>query len=160
MRYAPLLLTVLMACTPPNSTGSATPAQAVQQNSVTGTVRVVGSAPVSIQTVVQDSAGRTVQIEGPLEPEIRRLSGAQVTLWGRSSPGSLLVTAYDVRSVNGAPAQMGIVERAPDGGVQLRTADGQVVGLIGATGQFRVGQKVWVQGPAAVRVQSYGVITP
>lgn len=156
-----LLPVMMMACTPPSSTGSAAPSQGADgQRQVVGTVRVVGSAPVNIQVVVQDTTGRATQIEGPLVGEIRRLSGAQVEVRGRMNRGALIATGYDIRSVNGAPVQMGIVERAADGSLQLRKSNGEVISLLGATTQFRVGQKVWVQGLPTVRVQSYGVITP
>jgi hypothetical protein len=115
---------------------------------------------MNVQVVVEDSAGRSTTVGGPLVAEIQRLSGAQVALRGRMNRGVLTASSYEIRSVNSAPVEMGVVQRAADGSLQLRKANGQTVSLMGATSQFRVGQKVWVQGPAAVRVQSYGVITP
>ncbi len=153
-----LLAATLMACTPPASNSS--PQRAGGPPSVAGTVRVVGSAPMNVQVVVEDSVGRSTTVAGPLVAEIQRLSGAQVELRGRMDRGVLTATSYEIRAVNGAPVEMGVVQRATDGSLLLRKADGRTVSLMGATSQFRVGQKVWVQGPAAVRVQSYGVITP
>jgi hypothetical protein len=115
---------------------------------------------MNVQVVVEDSVGRSTTVAGPLVAEIQRLSGAQVELRGRMDRGVLTATSYEIRAVNGAPVEMGVVQRATDGRLLLRKADGRTVSLMGATSQFRVGQKVWVQGPAAVRVQSYGVITP
>jgi hypothetical protein len=54
----------------------------------------------------------------------------------------------------------GVVEQGPDGQLQLRTDDGRVVRLTGGAAHLRVGQKVWVQGPQTVQVQTFGVIRP
>lgn len=158
-----LLLTAALAaaCTRPAAPpqGSA-PQGAAAADRVTGTVAVVGSAPVDVQVVVQQEGGGSVHVEGPLRDEVRRLSGARVEVWGRRSGAELTATDYDVLSVDGRPVEMGVVEAAPGGGLQLRKRSGEVVRLAGATGQFRAGQKVWVQGPATVQVQTFGVVRP
>ena len=46
------------------------------------------------------------------------------------------------------------------GRVRLRTRTGEEVYLSGAPEGFRVGQKVWVQGPTSIAVQSFGTIRP
>lgn len=159
----------LVACVPANSepSDSAAPVgDAVEtgmmpgMTRVTGTVRVVGSAPMNTQVVVRDEQGSSIRVEGALASEIARLSGAEVEVMGSVENGVIEATDYRVRSVDGRPVVMGIVERTTDGDLQLRTPSGDVVALEGATGRFEVGQKVWVQGPSMVRVQTYGVIRP
>ncbi len=158
------LLLLMTACVPKTGQQPSDSVQVRQQtageNRVLGRVAVVGSAPMNVSVVVQDASGRDTRIDGPLAGEIRQLAGAQVEVRGRLANRAIQATDYEIRAVNGAPVEMGVVQRAADGSLQLRKADGRTVSLMGATSQFRVGQKVWVQGPAAVRVQSYGVITP
>lgn len=157
-----LALLILASCAPSPAMQGSPPAQAESGDArLTGTVATVGSVPISTQVVLRGEDGRSTQIRGPLLDEIRRLSGARVELHGRLSDGALEATGYRIRSVNGAPVEMGIVERNPAGGVQLRKENGEVVQLVGATSQFQIGQKVWVQGPTtqAVRVQSFGVLS-
>lgn len=156
MRRAALCLLLAVAGCAPRTPASSAPGD----GRVAGTVRVVGSAPVNVQVVVQEPGGRSVRVDGPMAAEVRELSGAEVEVWGRMSDGPAVEAAgYTILSVNGEPVEMGVVERAPGGGVQLRTSAG-VVRLTGAASSLRVGQKVWVQGPTTVQVQSYGVIRP
>lgn len=165
MRSALLLLTLAaMACAspapePPQAAAEPAAADTSLVRRV-GTVRVVGSAPLNIQVMLQDQGGRGVAIHGPLAREIERLSGVEVEVQGRMHQGALEASGYQVRAVDGAPAVMGTVERATDGGLQLRTEQGQILKLSGADAHLRAGQKVWVQGTQTLQVQSYGVIRP
>ncbi|MGI9180876.1 MAG: hypothetical protein ACR2H9_10295 [Longimicrobiaceae bacterium] len=165
MRAALLVLAVLLvSCNSPAPdppAAAASPASA--DTSVvrrTGTVRVVGSAPVNVEVTLQDESNRRVAVGGPLAEEIGRLSGAVVEVQGRLLDGRMQATGYQIRSVNGAPALTGTVERAEGGGLQLRTEAGEVIHLSGAQPHLRAGQKVWVQGTRTMQVQSYGVIRP
>ena len=159
-----MLILAAAACTSPapQPPASMPDSQAVGGVVLIGVPRVVGSAPVNTRLVLADASGRQTEVVGPLAPEIRQLDGAQIEVSGRMTRGSLEASGYRIRSVDGRPVEMGTVERSPDGGVQLRKADGSVVRLTGAASQLRVGQKVWVQGPttAAVQVQTFGVINP
>ena len=132
---------------------------------VTGTVRVVGSAPVNVRVVVQPAEGKSVQIVGPLQDELRQLSGAEVALRGRVEPApdpladrQIRVEEYDILAVNGEPVVTGTVQGRSGDLLILRTPGGDTVYLGGATSQLSQGQKVWVQGPRSVIVQSYGVL--
>lgn len=158
MRVALVGLVLLAGCTPTTipSPGPEVPGEAWRA----GTVRVVGSAPMSVQVVLEAERGSQVVLTGPLAGELQAVRGARVAVRGQERRGTLEATEYVVREVDGRPVVSGRVERAPDGGLQLRTLAGEVVHLSGATNELRVGQKVWVQGAQAVRVQSYGVIRP
>lgn len=125
-----------------------------------GKVAVVGSAPVNIQVMLQREGEGALRLTGPLAAELRRANGTVIEAHGELVGQQLEVAEYRVVSVDGQPAWMGTVERAPAGGLQLRTSDGSVVTLRGSTTQFQPGQKVWVQGPPTVEVQAYGVIGP
>jgi hypothetical protein len=169
MRILILLLGVVMAgCAPqngepPNSAPS--PQHAADTAVIRGTVAVVGSAPMNVVVLVQDANGESSRVEGPLREEIQRLAHAEVEVSGIRQPdpmygSSIRATDYSVRSVNGEPVVTGIVERAADGGMQLRLEDGRTVGLAAGAEQLRLGQKVWIQGPVTVQVRTFGVIRP
>jgi hypothetical protein len=162
-----LLAAVLMACTPQNGAPGATPGAGaasgdtrVGDTTLVGTVRVVGSAPVNLRVVLQHPDGGTTELAGALKDELRSLSGAEVAVRGTLTGGVLSATAYEIRAVDGAPVVMGVIESIEDGTARLRTAAGATVLVAGVPASFRVGQKVWVQGPQSIRVQSYGVIRP
>lgn len=172
MRFA-LLLLPLMACTPPAPNAGGTPppngaagerglaaAPAPGDTTVVGTVRVVGSLPVNVRVVVQPAGGGSATVAGPLTEEIRRLAGAEVAVAGRWEGGELHAERYEVRAVDGQPVVTGTVERVQSDYLLLRTERGEAVYVYGAGAEFRVGQKLWVQGPHSVRLQSYGVIKP
>jgi hypothetical protein len=114
---------------------------------------------MNVRVFLRPEKGEGVYVTGPLSGEIRSLSGAQVEVRGRRGPDRTLEASdYDVLSVNGRPVTMGVVERATDGTLHLRTRDGGMVRLQAAPAAFRPGMKVWVQGPGAVTVQSYGIV--
>ena len=132
---------------------------------MTGIVRVVGSAPVNVQVVLETEAGRSIRLTGPLRAELERLSGVQVVVRGEVTDapdplaaGQLEATSYDVVAVDGRAAVLGEVVAASGSGARLRTASGEELQLSNVPPGFRVGQKVWVQGPRTLAVQSYGVV--
>lgn len=158
---------VLLSCTPRAEPVDSMPSPSTAQNSVTGTVAVVGSAPMNVQVVLRTPEGPGFQLAGPLAEEVRQLSGAVVRVWGRvgSTPdpmaaGRIEVADYDIVSVDGAPVVMGEIVAIDGARARLRTRTGEEVYLSGAPGSFQVGQKVWVQGPSSIAVQSYGTIRP
>lgn len=167
MRGAVLLALALMSCAPrqPEPPDS-TPGQAAAAAQVVGTVRVVGSAPVNVQVVVQPASGGSVQLVGPLREELRQLSGAEVAVHGPVEPAPdpladrrMRVERYEILAVDGEPVVSGTVEGASGEWLLLRTSAGELVYLGGATSQLQPGQKVWVKGPRGVVVQSYGVLS-
>jgi len=163
----PLLLAaalVLISCTPPQVEPADTLSGAGDRH--VGTVRVVGSAPVNVQVVLQPESGRAMRIAGPLASEIERLAGARVALRGRVEaapdpmvPQQVMVDSYEIISVDGQPVTMGTVEGHVNNWTLLRTEAGELIYLAGPPEQFRRGQKVWIQGPSARIVQTYGVLT-
>lgn len=166
-RLLPLLL--LVACTPPPAEAPDSMPGSSQSagERVVGVVRVVGSAPVNVRVVVQPEGGRAVGVEGPLRAELERLGGAEVAVTGvrRPSPdpmqdGSIEAAGYEILSVGGEPVVMGVVEAVTPAGARLRTAEGELVYLLGAPPELAAGQKVWVQGPRGVVVQTHGIIRP
>ncbi len=156
MRHLLLLPLALAACAPAMENTAAN-----GQAELQGTVQVVGSEPVSSYPVLRAEDGTTYTLSGALDPELRRLSGVEIAVHGELQGSNLQATEYEIVSVDGQPVEMGVVERAPAGGLQLRQSDGTVVALSGAASNLRVGQKVWVQGPttSSVTVQTYGVIS-
>lgn len=172
MRLIPMLLIAMAACTPnpadrpasqgPPPPGGASAAElaAGVDTTLTGRVRQVGSAPMSADLILEEPEGRSTVLVGRLTDELKRLTGTEVRLRGRHARRTLEVAGYEVLSANGQPVVMGTVERVAGAEADLRTEDGRIVRLTGGIGALRVGQKVWVQGPQTVTVQSYSIIKP
>jgi len=162
IRLSIVLLAALGAGCAARGTGAADAAPMAvpaARDSLSGTLRLVGSAPVNVRLVVQGPAGSTT-LTGPLREELQRLAGAEVVLQGRREGSAFMPTDYRISAVDGRPVTMGTIDAITGEYARLRTVDGGVVYLAGSGGQFRVGQKVWVQGPAAVVVQTHGIIRP
>jgi len=168
MRGALALLLALAGCTAqqqPEQPDSAPAPGPGAAGRVVGTVRVVGSAPVNVRVVIDPAEGKDIQLVGPLREELRQLAGAEVAVSGPLSPApdpmadrQIQVSAYEVLSVDGRPVVTGTVEGTSNSWTLLRTEQGELVYLAGATSELRPGQKVWVQGPRGVIVQTYGVL--
>jgi len=132
------------------------------QARLVGAVTVTGSAPMNVRVTLRPDSASSVFLDGPLAPELRRLSGARVEIWGRREADAVQVSGYRIVSVDGAPVWMGTVERQGDG-LALRLQDGSLIRLRYPPAELQPGRKVWVQGPAAraeVSVQTFGVISP
>lgn len=160
MRSVILMATLCLgACAPPPAErpDSLPSPHASAADSLTGVVRVVGSAPMNVRVVLSGDGGSTV-LEGTLLPELRGLAGAEVVVMGRRSPAGFAVEDYRIRTVDGRPVLQGTVEGRSGPYLLLRTRDGALVHLLSAPESFSVGQRVWIQGPEARIVQSYGTL--
>src|SRR5690606_14169876 len=127
----------------------------------------VGSAPVNIQIVLRTRDGRSVRLTGPLAGELERLTGAEVSVEGGITTSSdpivdrqIEATAYTIIAIDGLPVVWGEIVSLSGGSALLRTDAGAEVTLSNVPADFAVGQKVWVQGPQGVVVQSHGTIRP
>lgn len=161
-----LIAAAATACGAPAAERTDTlPAPAAAADEVRGVVRVAGSPPMDVHVIVTTPGGESVEISGPLREELRRLSGAEVSVRGDpeapdspTASGQLRARDYDVVAIDGEPVLSGTIERIQSGWTILRTSDGARVYLASAPPEFELGQRVWVQGPAARIVQSYGVL--
>lgn len=122
----------------------------------TGQIAVVGSIPT--ESLVLRTDGGQIALEGERTDELRQLTGAQVTVTGSGTAERIHVSGYEVLTVDGSPVISGDVEEARDGSLLLRTPAGQLYQLHDAPSSVRPGQTVWLQGPASLRIQRYGVI--
>ena len=147
----------------PQGSGSGA-ADSVDIERLTGQVLLTGTAQMEFVTL-QIDAGGAVNLSGALLPELRRLSGAMVSVQGSRTAASPLerfeTTAYEVTSIDGQRPSVGILQER-DGGFTL--AGEETVRLSGVTDPLRrqVGAKVWVVGrqtDSGLQVQSYGVIS-
>ena len=167
-RIASFFLIGLTACAPQPEPGDSVPSPADGAlEAVSGVVRIVGSAPVNVQVVLQAASGRAFRLTGPLRPELEKLSGIEVTVTGRVSPSpdpmvdrELEATSYEIGMVNGRGVIVGEIVRVARPEATLRTEDGREIYLQSIPTEFTEGQKVWIQGPESVVVQSYGVLRP
>lgn len=144
---------------------------AEQETRLEGVIRNAGTAPVGREVVLKGDEGEGTPLTGALTPELARLAGARVAVWGRTvERGRLSVSRYQILSIDGAPVRLGTVQRVAGDTVVLRTEAGDLVHLPGLAllgTPFREGQKVWVQGTEersggeiVVKVYKYGVLTP
>ena len=158
---------------PPADTGAAVaqeraepvagPADTVKLEQLSGQVMVTGTAQMEFVTLQIDGGG-SVNLSGALLPELRRLSGANVTVRGTWKPATPLEgfepASYEVTSIDGQRPSVGILEER-DG--EFTLAGAETVRLTGVPDALRrqVGAKVWVtwrQTDSGLQVQSYGVI--
>lgn len=155
------------ACAPQQVPSDTMPNTSSADAAATGIVRIVGSAPVNVQVVLQPEAGGSIRLTGPLRDELSNLAGARVAVHGdmRPSPDpmadrELRATGYEILSVDGDPVLSGEIVEVTGNRARLRTATGEEFVLNVPPSTFEVGQKVWVQGPHMVAVQSYGIVRP
>ena len=96
----------------------------------------------------------------------RRSSASRITAavaiidWSTEHGGRVVLKReFDfLVSVDGEPVVMGTIVSVAGVRATLRTDVGEEVILDPAPSSMRVGQKVWVQGPRAIAVQSFGII--
>ncbi|MDX1393394.1 MAG: hypothetical protein R3195_03345 [Gemmatimonadota bacterium] len=129
---------------------------------IDGRVRIVGSRPFS-RTIVQPDSGDALTLSGPYANEIGRLSGARVRVTGRYEDArlperSLAATSYEILSVDGDPAIVGLLERDDDGW-ELRSGQSttRLASVSEALGE-RAGALVWVVLDERGGVARYGVL--
>ncbi|MEX0912315.1 MAG: hypothetical protein WD737_02375 [Gemmatimonadota bacterium] len=161
------MTSLLLGCGPQGQPADSVPAGGDSRapDAVSGVVRVVGSAPVNVQVVLQPQGGSAIRLTGPLSAELEQLSGATVRVQGEvtAAPDPLVdrqieATGYEILEIDGAVVVMGEVVAISGGVARLRTARGLEVRLTGVPDELEVGQKIWVQGPQSLTVQSYGII--
>src|SRR5690606_4899817 len=121
--------------------------------------------PVNVQVMLDPGDARQIRLVGTLREELQRLAGMNVTVSGRAAPSTdpmadrqIEVATYEIGMVQGRSVVVGEVIQISDSGAQLRTSSGDILFLTGIPNEFRVGQKVWVQGPSTLVVQSFGVL--
>ena len=166
MRLIPLLLFATASCSG-GSTSQVAPI-APDQSCVTGKVFSVGTD-FDPATIIQLDDGEQVGITGERETEIRRLSGAIVTVCGEQTAdikiGSAVeATSFELRSVDGMTAYLGTLNHT-DGRWELTPNNKAApVPLSGVSDQLRSaeGSLVWVAGAwgdQAFSVKSFGLIS-
>ena len=110
-------------------------------------------------------SGQTVSLVGAMTEEIRRLSGARITVLGIPRPAAALdARTYAVLEVNGERPQVGVVTRRESGyALFLESGIVDIEAGSGAPLESMLGAKIWTLGPMAgekLRIQSYGMIRP
>ena len=126
-----------------------------------GRVRIAGSTPLERVLIELDEAGGTaVELAGDLRPELKRLSGARLSVTGTLSPADrLLVSEYTILDISGHKPTVGVLEvegsqasLVDAGGARLRLRDAPAELLA------HDGAKVWVVLNTNGVVTGYGII--
>jgi len=148
------------AATPaPASVPTATPSETV----LMGKVTAGGLASDPMTSLAIDGAKPAILL-GPLEPELRRLGSATVSVAGApasSPPGAFTVTRYEIISIDGARPLVGtLLDRAS---AQWLATERDTVRLTSVPADLtaNAGSKVWIVGRrngADLVVQTFGVI--
>jgi len=126
-----------------------------------GTVRVVGSSPLTRVSLRPADGSAAVVLSGDTAA-LRRAAALEVEVRGR--PGAdgreFAVERFTVLAANGEPALDGIVRRDGEA-LALETAGGRVrLGNPPAELRDQVGARVWVGGDPATGPNPYGVLVP
>src|SRR5690606_12375097 len=104
---------------------------------------VTGMGPSTHATLAL--ADGSLMLGGPLEPELRQLSGARVAVYGDATstgrPG-IDVRHYDIIAIDGQRPVVGTV--LPDGARLAAGAD--TLSVTGVTERLPAGAKVWIVG--------------
>jgi hypothetical protein len=151
------------AVRPASNAGGAAGAGGAEQGSDTlrGTIAVVGSTPMT-EVTIRPRGERPVTLVGGRVEQLRRLSGADVWVVGtRTAEGTLDVSRFAVRSVDGVAATDGMLT-SDAGQLYLVTPDGHRHLVISPPPALReqVGARVWISGELAGTVVQFGVIQP
>ena len=143
---------------------------------ITGRISLVGTD-FQPATIVRDTEEGALTVAGEQEHPISELSGAVLTLCGPISPpnNSLLgsamaranrtieVQSFELRSVDGMTAYLGILQKAGDAWKLLSTAESDPIQIQAIPQRLTeaIGSRVWVAGEwngTYFRVQSFGLL--
>ena len=148
---------------PPQPTPTPTPTATPSEDVMVGRLTTGGLAAEPVTSLQVEGRG-AVTLVGPLEPELRRLNGATVSVAGAPAPGgragAFTASRYDIVAIDGARPSVGtIVAR----GNETLLAGNDTLRLTAAPAELRskAGAKVWIVGRrsgAELTVQTYGVI--
>lgn len=131
--------------------------QQAPQDTLRGTIQVVGSEPAT-WVVLQRPGQRAVTLLGRRE-ELAQVAELEVVVRGTAAGDRFHVQAFRVRAAHGVPAVDGVLERA-DGGAVLVTADGQrlLVRHLPEALRDQFGSRLWIAGPLDRPPDTFGVI--
>jgi len=128
-----------------------------------GVIYLAGNDPGAVLSLREDN-GRVHRLTGPMEDELRRLTGARVSVEGQADSTayqpSIQAIGYQILEIDGHRPWVGQLHGGP-GGLWLLTPDS--IALDEPTGRLETlaGSKVWVVADTASRpalVQSFGLI--
>jgi hypothetical protein len=152
---------VLGGCTPSVGQGvqGGVSRPAVVSDTLVGIVDVVGADPATFLVIAAAGAAQR-SLTGDSARALRSVVGAVVWIRGSAilPADPFHVHEFEVRSVNGAAVDDGVVRRAGSGGgLELLTRSGYRRAL-GTDFERALGARVWVTRPVAGRAASFGVI--
>ena len=133
---------------------------------ITGRISLVGTD-FQPATVVRDTEEGTLTVTGEQEHSIRELSGAVVTLCGTislpSANRTIEAQSFELRSVDGMTAYLGILQKDGDAWKLLSNAESSPIQIQAIPQRLTeaIGTRVWVAGEwndTYFRVQSFGLL--
>ena len=144
-------------------------AAAARQDTASGVVKLLGSAPTAQLTLLPVGGGGNIALTGPSRAALERTNGAHIWVSGTLSSGpgrplaarSMKVERFVVRAVDGVSATDGVL--SADGDALILTAsDGKRHRLVTPPSGLRshVGARVWIAGPIDREPTTFGVIVP
>lgn len=137
--------------------GAAGSGAELSQDTVRGTIAVVGAEPLT--TVVIDAGPSRMPVEGEAVETLRTVSGLEVRLEGRREGRAYVAEAFRVRAADGVPAADGMLELSGDS-VFLTTPEGERLFYTPVPSALRawVGDRVWIAGTVGGEPQAWGRI--
>lgn len=139
------------------SGGAAASNAELSQDTLRGTIAVVGAEPLT--TVVIDAGPARMPLEGRAVEALRRVNGLEVRLEGRREGRAYVAESFRVRGADGKPAADGILEVSGDS-VFLVTPEGERLGHTPVPAALRgwVGDRVWIAGTVGGEPRAWGRI--
>lgn len=137
--------------------------EAIMLDTLRGTVAVMGSEPAPLVALRPATGGREIRLHGAQRSALERMVGIDVWVTGELDVGQqrLIVSGFEVRSVDGVPARDGVL--AVEGGTLVLVApDGFRLPIPNPPDALleHVGGRVWVAGPPDREPIAFGLITP
>lgn len=147
------------ACARARSDATMQGSTAVSADSVVGRVSEVGADPMTWMSLRPSNGGAAIRLTGSIADKTRAVAGADVWVMGERTSDGFRVDAFEVRRVNDAPVDDGVIVVA-SGRVAVRLPSGTERDVPNAPPAMRdlAGARVWVTRPVSGVAPSYGVI--
>lgn len=130
-------------------------------DSLNGVVTIVGSDPLTWLSLQPAEGGMAIRLEGAAAEPLRMVSAAFVSVMGRRTSGSFVVSGFIVRRVDGQAVNDGVVTQRGNV-LSLVLIEGGSIDLVQpSTGFFQlIRARIWMTVRQDGIAPSFGVISP